>query len=99
VRAYFDVGNVLAWGYPEQWIDILGERIARVHVKDFKTQVGNITGFVQLLEGDVNWPAVMAALHRIGYDGYLTAEVPPYRHLARKGILDLASSIDAIMSM
>jgi L-ribulose-5-phosphate 3-epimerase len=99
VRAYFDVGNVLAWGYPEQWIDILGERIARVHVKDFKTQVGNITGFVQLLEGDVNWPAVMAALRRIGYDGYLTAEVPPYRHLARKGILDLASSIDAITSM
>jgi hexulose-6-phosphate isomerase len=99
VQVYFDVGNVLAFGYPEQWIDVLGARIKRVHVKDFKTAVGNITGFVQLLEGDVNWPAVMAALRRVGYDGYLTAEVAPYRHLANKGIVDLARSIDAIQTV
>lgn len=99
VKVYFDVGNVLVTGYPEQWIEILGERIERVHVKDFRTQVGNITGFVQLLEGDVNWPAVVAALRHVGYDGYLTAEVAPYRHLASKGIVDLASSIKAIAEL
>lgn len=99
VKVYFDVGNVLVFGYPEQWIEILGKRIERVHVKDFRTQVGNITGFVQLLEGDVNWPAVVSALQRTGYDGFLTAEVSPYRHLARKGIVDLASSIGEIIGL
>ncbi|HEX5416483.1 MAG TPA: sugar phosphate isomerase/epimerase family protein [Chloroflexota bacterium] len=99
IKVYFDVGNVLAWGYPEQWIEILGKRIERVHLTDFRTQVGNITGFVPLLAGDVNWPAVVSALQRTGYDSYLTAEVAPYRHLARKGIFDLASSIEAIIGL
>jgi L-ribulose-5-phosphate 3-epimerase len=99
VQAYFDVGNVLAFGYPEQWIDLLGNRIKKVHVKDFKIAVGNITGFVQLLDGDVNWPAVVEALRRVGYDGHLTAEVAPFRHLSRKGIFDLASSIGAIIGL
>jgi L-ribulose-5-phosphate 3-epimerase len=99
VRAYFDVGNVLAFGFPEQWIDLLGDRIKKVHVKDFKVSVGNINGFVQLLDGDVNWPAVVAALRKIGYDGPLTAEVAPYRHLSSKGIFDLSSSIGAIIEL
>jgi L-ribulose-5-phosphate 3-epimerase len=99
VGAYFDVGNVLNFGYPEQWIETLGPRIKKVHVKDFKTSVGNIGGFVQLLEGDVNWPAVIAALRKVGYDGYLTAEVPPHKHLARKGLHDLASTIGEIIKL
>lgn len=100
VQAYFDVGNILAYGYPEQWIRVLGSRIKKVHVKDFKVQQGgNPLGFVHLLEGDVNWPAVVAALREVGYDGPLTAEVPPYRHLSRKGLFDLASSIEAIIGL
>lgn len=79
VGAYFDVGNVLQFGYPEQWVNILGNRILKVHVKDFSVQVGNITGFVPLLAGDVDWKAVSAALKGIGYTGPLTAELSPYK--------------------
>lgn len=75
VKVYFDIGNVLVTGYPEHWVKILGNRIARVHVKDFRTIVGNINGFVDLLGGDANFPAVMKELRDCGYDGYLTAEM------------------------
>jgi hexulose-6-phosphate isomerase len=78
VGAYFDVGNVLLTGYPEQWIRILGKRIKRVHVKDFKRSVGTVEGFVDLLEGDVNFQTVKEALSDIGYDGYVTAELLPF---------------------
>jgi len=78
VGAYFDVGNVLLTGYPDQWISILGKRIKRVHIKDFKTSVGTVEGFVDLLEGDVDFNAVKKALARIGYDGYVTAEMLPF---------------------
>jgi L-ribulose-5-phosphate 3-epimerase len=79
VGSYFDAGNVLLTGYPEQWIRILGRRIARVHVKDFKKSVGTAEGFVDLLEGDVDFEAVKAALAGIGYDRYVTAEMLPHR--------------------
>ena len=78
VGAYFDVGNVLLTGYPEQWIRILGKRIKRVHVKDFKVSVGTVEGFVDLLEGDVDFEAVKNALAKTGYDGYVTAELLPF---------------------
>jgi Sugar phosphate isomerases/epimerases len=74
VGSYFDVGNVILTGYPEQWIGILGKRIKRVHFKDFKRSVGTLAGFCDLLDGDVDWPAVMASLRRIGYNGYVTSE-------------------------
>ncbi len=79
VAAYFDVGNVLLTGYPEHWIRILGQRIARVHVKDYRKSVGTVDGFVDLLEGDVDFQAVKTALAEIGYDGYVTAEMLPYQ--------------------
>lgn len=78
VGAYFDVGNVLLTGYPEQWIRILGSRIKRVHIKDFKRSIGTAEGFVDLLEGDVDFKAVKVALAEINYDGYVTAEMIPY---------------------
>jgi hexulose-6-phosphate isomerase len=78
IGAYFDVGNVLLMGYPDQWIRILGKRIKRVHVKDFKLSVGTAEGFVDLLEGDVDFEAVKKALADVGYDGYVTAELLPF---------------------
>jgi L-ribulose-5-phosphate 3-epimerase len=78
VGAYFDVGNVLLTGYPEQWIRILGERIKRVHVKDFNRSAGTAEGFVDLLEGDVDFQTVKKALAEVGYDGYITAEMLPF---------------------
>ncbi|MFB6135895.1 MAG: sugar phosphate isomerase/epimerase family protein [Halobacteriaceae archaeon] len=78
VGAYFDVGNVLRFGYPEQWIRILADRIAAVHVKDYDTDVDTAGGFTYPLQGDVDWDAVVEALDDVGYDGWVTPEVPPY---------------------
>lgn len=72
VKAYFDVGNVLAFGWPEDWIRTLGKRIQRIHLKDFKRSTRQ---FVNLLEGDVNWREVRKALAEVGYRGFLTAEL------------------------
>lgn len=79
VGFYFDCGNVLVYGWPEQWIRILGKRIAKIHIKEFSRQIaskqGNSAGFnVKLLEGDIKWQAVMKALDDIGYSGWLTVE-------------------------
>lgn len=76
LAAYFDTGNVLKFGFPQDWIMTLGGRIARVHVKDFKLSVGTIEGFCPLGEGDVDWPEVVRALRQVGYDGPLTFEGP-----------------------
>ena len=98
VGAYFDVGNVLAYGYPEQWIRILGSRIKRVHFKDFKKAVGDANGFCDLLEGDVNWPEVMKALREVGYDGYCTAEmIPLYAHHPLVRVRNTGAAMDAIL--
>jgi hexulose-6-phosphate isomerase len=72
VGVFFDTGNIVLYGYPEQWIRILGKRIKKVHFKDFKRQGYQWT---QLMEGDVNWPKVMAELRNIGYDDYVISEV------------------------
>lgn len=77
VGVYFDIGNILLYGYPEQWIEILSGRIRRVHLKDFDRAVGTLKGFVDIGSGDVDWEAVGAALARARYAGPLTAEVFP----------------------
>jgi hexulose-6-phosphate isomerase len=78
VRAHFDIGNVMQYGYPQDWIRTLGTRIARVHLKDYKLAAGGMQGrFVPLLEGDVQWNEVMPELTRSGYRGYCSAELGP----------------------
>ena len=73
---YLDVGNLIGLHqHPPHWIELLGQRIKRVHVKDFKLAVGGLTGFCKLGEGDVPWAETMAALRRIGYDLTVIAEV------------------------
>ncbi|MBQ8358069.1 MAG: sugar phosphate isomerase/epimerase [Clostridia bacterium] len=96
--AYFDAGNVLVNGYPDHWIDILGKRICKVHVKDFKRSVGNINGFVDLFAGDVNFRAVTAALRRVGYDGFVTAEVSPYHAAPELLLRSVSTALDEIFS-
>ncbi len=98
VGSYFDVGNVLYSGYPEQWIKILGGRIKKVHLKDYKKSVGGLDGFVDLLSGDVNWPAVTSALSSVGYDGWVTGEMlPPYTYYPETIIYNTSNSIDKIL--
>jgi len=97
VGVYFDVGNVLLTGYPEHWIEILGPRIKRVHVKDFRKLGSGLGTFVGLLQGDVDWGAVIRALRQVGYTGYLTAELFPYRFHNERLLYSTAQAIDAIL--
>lgn len=99
VRVYFDVGNVVVNGFPEQWIQILGPRIGRIHLKDFRRSVGGLDGFVMLLEGDVEWAATMRAVRETGYDGYLTAEYGPYPHGPEVLLSHLSASMDRILAL
>lgn len=74
--AYFDVGNVEIFSYPEYWIDILDKRIVKIHVKDYRKTGNNAGAWVNLLEGSIRWEKVVPALRKAGYDGYITAELP-----------------------
>lgn len=76
VEAYLDVGNMLFYGYPQDWIRTLGKRIHRVHIKDFKLDRGKGRfDWTNLGEGDVSWPEVRKALGEAGYDGWVTTEI------------------------
>ncbi len=97
VKVYFDIGNVVNFSYPEYWIEILGEQIIKVHVKDFKRNIGNANGFTNLLEGDVNWKRVLAALKKVNYDDYLTAELSYYNLYPEVLIKQTSIAMDAIL--
>ncbi len=97
---YFDTGNVIPFGYAEQWIRILGKRIKAVHFKDFKRETGNgnSAGFVDLLCGDVNWPEVIKALKEHNYSGPVTAEmIPHYRHYPEVRLKVTSLAMDRIL--
>ncbi len=101
VGFFFDVGNIVAYGWPEQWIRILGKRIVRVHIKEYSRKLadsqGRSAGFkVNLTEGDVNWPAVMKALDDIGYSGWTTIEQPGGN--SPEGLKDLCDRLIKIHS-
>jgi hexulose-6-phosphate isomerase len=77
---YFDIGNIIRYGWPEQWIEILGSRILKVDVKDYSrkiaTEEGVWKGFqAKIGDGDADWKAVNIALAKIGYQGWGSAEV------------------------
>ena len=76
---HFDVGNILNYGWPEQWIRILGPRIQKLHIKEFSRKKRDAEGLwkgfdVPLLEGDNDWPAVMKAVDDIGYHNWAITE-------------------------
>jgi hexulose-6-phosphate isomerase len=80
VKAYFDVGNVVISGYPQDWIRTLGPRIAKLHLKDFTFRQNpqikkRVADFVNLREGDIDWKEVYRALRAIGYRGSATVEL------------------------
>lgn len=76
VQAWFDVGNVVLYGYPQDWIHALGKRIVKVHLKDFKRKEDGYA-WVNLGDGDVDWPAVRQAFADISYAGSVIAELEP----------------------
>ncbi len=78
---HLDIGNIVTYGWPEQWVRILGTRILNLHIKEFSRKKRDAEGLwkgfqTELGEGDVNWAAVMKALDATGYNGYGIAEVP-----------------------
>jgi L-ribulose-5-phosphate 3-epimerase len=97
---HFDVGNVITYGWPEQWIRILGARILKLHIKEYsrkkRDELGRWKGFeVELGEGDNRWPEVVKALREIGYDGWATAEVGGGE---KERLLDISRRMDAILA-
>jgi L-ribulose-5-phosphate 3-epimerase len=72
LKAYFDCGNVVLFGFPQDWIRTLGSRIVKLHVKGFDARKNQ---FVNLRDGTIDWPEVRRALKEINYSGFMTAEL------------------------
>ncbi len=98
---HFDIGNVINFGFPEQWIRILNKRIVQLHIKEYSRKrrdaEGPGKGFsVPFLEGDNDWPAVMKALDEIGYNSWGIAEQGGGS--TPEGLKDLAERMDKIFA-
>lgn len=70
---HFDIGNIIRYSAPETWIPVLGKRILKLHIKEFSKEKKFSVKFFQ---GDNNWPAIMAALDKVGYTGWGISEQP-----------------------
>ena len=97
---YFDVGNVVNYGWPEQWVEILGKRILKLDIKEYSRKRRNDEGLwkgfgVKLLEGDCDWPSVMRALDQVGFQGWATAEVGGG---PRERLAEIADRMDRIFA-
>lgn len=100
VRVHFDTGNIMLFHYPEHWISVLGSRIRNTHFKEF-TKKGtdySLESFRTLLDGTTNWPAVMDALDKTGYRGYVTFEYfHPFAHYPEALIYQTSDALDRIL--
>ncbi|HWQ92730.1 MAG TPA: sugar phosphate isomerase/epimerase family protein [Clostridia bacterium] len=97
---HFDAGNILNYGWPEQWIRILGKRMLKLHIKEFSRKKRDSEGLwkgfgVKLLEGDNNWPAIMQAVDDTGYTGWAITEQPGGD--SPEGLKDLADRLEKII--
>src|SRR6266446_2217121 len=96
LKAYFDVGNVVFYGYPQDWIRALGSRIAKVHLKDFLLDRPNGRfAWTNIGDGDIDWREVRRAFEEVGYRGYFTTEVAGGDGAYLK---DLAGRVDRFLS-
>ena len=92
VGTYLDTANMMAYGFPEQWVRSLRHRIKRVHFKDFKRREHR---FVNLLDGDTDWPTLMKEFRAIGYDSYVVHEVGG----DRQALIDIADRMRRIVAL
>ena len=95
---YFDIGNILRYGWPEHWIETLDKRIMKLDVKEYSRKKQNDEGLwkgfdVELMEGDNNWPVIIESLEKIGYNGWASAEVPGGDRERLKVIIDRMNKI------
>jgi L-ribulose-5-phosphate 3-epimerase len=101
VGIHLDVGNIHDTGFAEQWIEMHGPRITRVHLKDVMKKRGRCceTVYTSLFIGDNNWPAIHDALKKVNYDGWLIAEMEArYRYAQDQQFYDTAADIDRLIS-
>jgi len=102
VGIHLDVGNIHDTGFAEQWIEIHGPRITRIHVKDVmkrRGRCGHESVYTNLFLGDNNWPAIRAALTKVGYDGWLIAEMEArYRYAPDQQFYDTSAAMDRFIS-
>ena len=101
VKAYFDVGNVMRWGVPQQWIEVLGKRIGKIHVKEYSLKTamnqGMIKGFdFPMGQGDIDWKRVREELAKISFHGWATAEV---RGGERRRLAEISAEVSNILAL
>jgi L-ribulose-5-phosphate 3-epimerase len=94
VKAYFDVGNIVFYAFPQDWIRTLGARIVKIHLKDFKLDRSSYN-FTNLGEGDIDWPEVRRALDEIKYTGFVTTEL---RGGDAAYLKDVSARVDKILA-
>ena len=97
VGLHLDVGNIHDTGFPEQWVEINGPRITRVHVKDVlrhRGRCGEQSVYTNLFLGDNNWPAIRTAFQKVGYDGWIIAEMEArYRYAPDQQFFDTSAAM------
>ena len=96
VGAYFDVGNIVLYGYPQHWIRSLGSRIDKVHIKGFNADERRFTYLIE--DCTIDWNTVMAALADVGYDDYMTAELPINREDPEGTAAQISRDMDKIIA-
>ena len=99
VKAYFDVGNVMRWGWPQHWIEVLGKRVEKIHIKEYSLKIamkeGMGKGFdLPIGQGDINWKRVREELKKIGFQSWATAEV---RGGDRKRLAEISAEMDRVL--
>ena len=100
VCVHFDTGNIMLYHFPEHWIPMLGKRIRNVHLKEYSKHVHefNLHTFRPLLDGTTDWPAVLEALDKVGYRGYLTFEYfNPFLHWPETLVYQTSDVLDRML--
>ncbi|HPM81288.1 MAG TPA: TIM barrel protein [Candidatus Anammoximicrobium sp.] len=101
VQAYFDVGNCMRWGLPQQWIEVLGKRIGKIHVKEYSLKTAMSQGMGKgfdfpMGQGDIQWNRVREELDKIGFRGWATAEV---RGGDRQRLAEISAEMSKILAL
>ncbi len=101
VKAYFDIGNVVRWGWPQHWIEVLGQRIVKIHIKEYNLKVAMSEGMVKgfafgLGQGSIDWKRVREELKKIGYRGWATAEVSGGN---RERLAEISQQMDRVLAL
>ena len=99
VKSYFDVGNVMRWGWPQHWIEVLGRRIGKIHIKEFSLKIAMKEGMIKAFDlpigqGDINWKRVREELKKIQFQGWATAEV---RGGDRQRLSEISTQMDRVL--